>query len=162
MLKLQEQFQQAQKLESIGRLAGGIAHDFNNLLTVILSCSEALRHDLPAADAQVRGVTVRALRDAGDRVLVAANGGEALDMAAQQDGRVDLVVTDVVMPGLSGRAVVKELQRRQPALRAQYVSGYTQDTIAQRGVLEAGVQFLPKPFTPAALLSRVREVLDDR
>jgi PAS domain S-box-containing protein len=110
-------------------------------------------------DAQVRNVTVRALRDAGYRVLVAANGGEALDLAGQ-DGGVDLVVTDVVMPGLSGRAVVKELQRRQPTLRALYVSGYTQDTIAQRGVLEAGVQFLPKPFTPSSLLSRVREVLD--
>jgi PAS domain S-box-containing protein len=111
-------------------------------------------------DAQVRSVTVRALRDAGYRVLVAADGGEALEVAARQDGPLDLVVTDVVMPGLSGRAVVEELQRRQPALRALYVSGYTQDTIAQRGVLEAGVQFLPKPFTASSLLSRVREVLD--
>jgi CheY-like chemotaxis protein len=111
-------------------------------------------------DPLVRHVTVRALRGAGYEVLVAGSGAEAIGQVARHPGQIDLVVTDVVMPGLSGPQVVEELRRGRPGLRVLYVSGYPQDAIAQRGVLELGVEFLPKPFTSAALLERVRVVLE--
>jgi signal transduction histidine kinase len=111
-------------------------------------------------DPRVRTVTVRALRAAGHRVLVAGNGSEALGIAAGEPGAVHLVVTDVVMPGMSGRAVVDALRARRPGLRALFVSGYPQEVIARRGVLEGGVEFLAKPFTPAVLVARVRALLD--
>ena len=111
-------------------------------------------------DPRVRAVTVRALRGAGHRVLVATDGAEALAVAEQSDGPIDLVVSDVVMPGMSGRAVVEALRRRRPGMRALFVSGYPQDVIARRGVLDGGIEFLAKPFTPATLGARVRAILD--
>jgi PAS domain S-box-containing protein len=113
-------------------------------------------------DPQVRGVTVRALSSNGYDVVPAASGEEALELAARAGDRIDLVVTDVVMPGMTGREVVDQLRRRLPGLRALFVSGYTQDAIAQRGVIDSGVEFLPKPFTPATLVARVRAMLDSR
>ena len=111
-------------------------------------------------DPRVRAATVRALRAAGHRVLVASDGPEALAVAEQNDPPLHLVVTDVVMPGMSGRAVVDALRRRQPGLRALFVSGYPQDVIASRGVLDGGIEFLAKPFTASSLAARVRAVLD--
>jgi len=109
---------------------------------------------------EVREVTQRALRAGGYQVLAAASGDEALALDPAILARVRLLVTDVVMPGLDGRATAEELCRRHPSLRVLYVSGYTQDVIAQRGVLDAGIQFLAKPFTPAILLARVHAVLE--
>ncbi len=111
-------------------------------------------------DPQVRDITVRSLRSGGYRVLVARDEREALAVAGSEARRLDLLVTDVVMPGGYGPAVAESLRRLQPALRVLYVSGYTQDAIAERGVLADGIEFLNKPFTPSALLSRVRTVLD--
>jgi CheY-like chemotaxis protein len=113
-------------------------------------------------DPQVRGVTVRALEGAGYRVLVAAEGAEALALARGRTEPLDLLVTDVVMPGLSGGAVAAELRRRDPSLRVLFVSGYARDALAQGEVSEAAAQFLPKPFTPSTLLERVRRILDGR
>ena len=113
-------------------------------------------------DARVRDVAARALRGAGYRVLEASSGEAALEAAAGAVPPVGLVVTDVVMPGLSGREVAESLQRRIPRLRVLYVSGYTQNTIVHHGVLDSGIEFLSKPFTPSALLARVREILDAR
>ncbi|HSM92400.1 MAG TPA: ATP-binding protein [Anaeromyxobacteraceae bacterium] len=110
-------------------------------------------------EAAVRSTAVRALRGAGYRVLVAATGREALALAAGPN-TPDLLLTDVVMPEMDGRAVAEALQRRNGALRILYMSGYTQDAVVQRGVLDGGMRFLQKPFTPTGLLSRVREVLD--
>ncbi|HSN92662.1 MAG TPA: ATP-binding protein [Anaeromyxobacteraceae bacterium] len=111
-------------------------------------------------DPRVREVTVKALRGAGYRVLAAGDGREALAVAAASEVPVDLLVTDVVMPELSGKQVAEELGARMPGLRVLFVSGYTQNTIVHHGVLDAGVEFLAKPFTPTALLARVREVLE--
>jgi CheY-like chemotaxis protein len=113
-------------------------------------------------DPRVRAVTVRALRAAGHRVLVAGNGAEALGIAEGSPGGLHLVVTDVVMPGMSGRAVVDALRSRRPGLPALFVSGYPQEVIARRGVLDTGIEFLAKPFTPASLVARVRAILDAR
>jgi PAS domain S-box-containing protein len=112
-------------------------------------------------DAQVRAVTARALRSAGYRVTEADSAAEALEVV-RRGAALDLVVTDVVMPGLDGREVVDLLRREAPTLRALFVSGYSQDSIAQRGILEPGIEFLPKPFTAADLAARVRHVLDQR
>jgi len=111
-------------------------------------------------DPHVREVTVRSLRAGGYRVLAARDGRDALELAAREDGRLHVLVTDIVMPGLSGREVADELRRRHPDLRVLFVSGYTRDAIVQRGVLDAGIAFLQKPFTASSLLARVRVVLD--
>ena len=111
-------------------------------------------------DLQVRGVTIRALEGSGYRVIPAASGEEALAIARQSRERLDMVVTDVVMPGMTGREVVDELRRSLPSVPALFVSGYTPDAIAERGVLDSGVEFLAKPFTPSTLVARVRAMLD--
>jgi two-component system cell cycle sensor histidine kinase/response regulator CckA len=110
-------------------------------------------------DPQVRAVTVRCLRAGGYRVLEACDGREALDIAARE-GSLHLLLTDVMMPGLDGHAVAGALRRDRPELRVLYVSGHAEEVIVKRGVLEAGIEFLAKPFTPSGLLARVRQVLD--
>ncbi len=111
-------------------------------------------------DPAVRAVTVRSLRAGGYRVLVVAAAQDALDIAKRERGRLRLLVTDVVMPGLDGRALANELVRRDPDLRVLYVSGHAEDVIVTRGVVEPGLAFLPKPFTASSLLARVCSVLD--
>jgi len=111
-------------------------------------------------DHHVRDVTVRSLRAAGYRVLLAGNGREAFKIAAGETGRVHLLVTDVVMPELDGRAVADRLRLHFPDLRVLFVSGYAKDAIARHGVLDPEIEFLAKPFTPASLLARVRSLLD--
>ena len=111
-------------------------------------------------DPLVREITARTLRSGGYRVLVAGNGAEALEVTARLEGRLHLLVTDVVMPGLDGRALADELQRRKPGVRVLYVSGYTHDVISHHGILDTGVELLPKPFSSGSLLARVRAILD--
>jgi PAS domain S-box-containing protein len=111
-------------------------------------------------DAAVRGLTRHILQLAGYAVLEAAGGDEALLVATGHTGRIHLLVTDVVMPGLGGRAAAERLAERRPGLRVLFVSGYTDDAVVRHGVLHDKVNFLQKPFTPAALAWKVREVLD--
>jgi CheY-like chemotaxis protein len=111
--------------------------------------------DEPALRAAAR----RALELCGYTVLAAENAESALRAAAQAN-RLDLVVTDVVMPGLSGRDLAARLAESQPSVRVLYMSGYTDEAIVHHGVLEPGVAFLEKPFTPDSLARKVREVLD--
>ncbi len=113
-------------------------------------------------DRHVREVTVRTLREAGYRVMVAQGAAAALEASAQEPGPIDLLVTDVIMPGLDGRALAGKLSGHRPSLRILYVSGYAERVVAEHGVLAPGLEFLSKPFTPAALLDRVRAVLDLR
>jgi len=113
-------------------------------------------------DPQVREVTVRSLRAGGYEVLSAGRGQDALEMAPEDLGRAQLLVTDVVMPGLNGPALAEEMRRRYPDLKVLYVSGYAKDALMQRGGLEPGIEFLPKPFTAEGLLGRVRSILDAR
>jgi signal transduction histidine kinase len=107
----------------------------------------------------VRDVTVRALRRGGYQVRAAGDAMAALQLVS--DGApLHLLVTDVVLPGMSGRDLAEELVRRRPGVRVLYVSGYSHEKITHGGVLEEGIEFLQKPFTPASLLVRVRQVLD--
>jgi CheY-like chemotaxis protein len=111
-------------------------------------------------DAAVRALSLRALRSVGYNVLVGVDGADALRVAEGYAGAIDVVVTDVVMPGLSGRELADALRQRTPGLRVLYVSGYTDDAVVHHGVLHEEVEFLAKPYTPVSLAAKVREVLD--
>ncbi len=108
----------------------------------------------------VRALSRHILLDCGYQVLEAHQGEEAIRLASEHTGQIDLLVTDVVMPRLGGRAVADQLKQLHPQLKVLYLSGYTDDAVVRHGVLEQDVPFLQKPFTPAALAQRVREVLD--
>jgi PAS domain S-box-containing protein len=110
----------------------------------------------------VRSLTYRILAAHGYEVIVAASGQEALRLAEEWRRRIHLLVTDVVMPGMSGREVALLLGPAHPTMKVLYLSGYPDESIARHGVLEPGVAFLQKPFTAEMLARRVREVLDRR
>ena len=109
---------------------------------------------------QVRRLTCIVLGRAGYMVLEAASPEQALAIAGDQPARIDLLVTDVIMPGMVGPALVRQIAQRRPGLKTLFLSGYTGRTVSQNGELEDNAPFLEKPFTPQALLSKVREVLD--
>jgi two-component system cell cycle sensor histidine kinase/response regulator CckA len=107
----------------------------------------------------VRRLAQQSLERKGYRVLSASSGIDAIRLVRGGE-RVDLVLTDVVMPGMPGSELVQRLERERPGLRALYMSGYTDDAIVRHGVLEAGVNLIQKPFAPDALARKVRELLD--
>jgi CheY-like chemotaxis protein len=111
-------------------------------------------------EAPVRGLAREVLQMLGYTVLEAASGEEALQHCQQHAGPVHLLVTDVVMPGMSGPELAERLAAMASALKVLYLTGYADDAIAQHGLLESGTALLHKPFTPDALARRVREVLD--
>jgi nitrogen-specific signal transduction histidine kinase/CheY-like chemotaxis protein len=109
----------------------------------------------------VRSLTSRILKKQGYRVMAAQHGREAMEIAAKEEGRIDLVLTDVVMPGMNGRGLVERLTGIRPRIKSLYMSGYTDDDIIRRGFIEPSKSFLQKPFTSDALLQTVRKVLDE-
>jgi PAS domain S-box-containing protein len=109
----------------------------------------------------VRGVARESLAMYGYTVLEARDGEEALRIAGAESGRIDLMVTDVVMPGMNGRELAKRLLAMRPGTRVLYVSGYTDDALSQHGILDQELAFLAKPFSPETLARSVRQVLDD-
>ncbi len=111
-------------------------------------------------DEMIRKLVQKVLKANGYTVLVAASGGDAERVAGQHEGPIHLLMTDVVMPGLNGREVAQRLTAARAGIRVLYLSGYTDDAIVHHGVLDPGVAFLQKPFTPAVLGRKVREVLD--
>lgn len=110
--------------------------------------------------AEVRELTRMMLEKQGYTVLEAATGPDALRILRERTGTIDLLLTDVIMPAMSGRELVSHLHVSHPRTKVLYCSGYTDDAIVRHGRLEAGVAFLQKPFTSNSLLAKVREVLD--
>jgi PAS domain S-box-containing protein len=110
--------------------------------------------------APVRTLARRSLEARGYRVLDAADGPSALQLSTRHRGGIDILVTDVVMPGMSGRELAERLAPERPSMKVLYTSGYTDDAMVRQGVLNAGVAFLQKPFVPDTLARKVREVLD--
>ena len=111
-------------------------------------------------ESAVRAIARETLRARGFKVLEAEDGEGALRVAEGTPDTIDLLLTDVVMPGISGRAVADRLTAQRPGLRVLYMSGYTADALGQHGVLDAGISYLQKPFAPDQLSRKVREVLD--
>ena len=110
----------------------------------------------------VRRMASRALKSQGYAILEAANGAEALDLLSRATAAVDLVLSDVVMPVLNGRELSERLAVDRPEIRVLFMSGYTDDDIVRRGLLQPGAPFLQKPFVAADLSRKVRDVLDGR
>ena len=113
-------------------------------------------------DKRVRNLVVRLLRRLGYRVLRAAGGREALELARRHDGPIDLLLTDVVMPRMNGHELSQLLAEARPTVKTLFTSGYTADIIAHHGVLEEGVELVAKPFSPEDLADRIRAILDRR
>jgi two-component system, cell cycle sensor histidine kinase and response regulator CckA len=131
-------------LAATGRTAGGGAE------TVLLA------EDDPA----VREIASEVLAHRGYRVLRAPEGQTALEMARAHAGTIALLVTDIIMPGMTGRDLAEALVLERPGVRVLYMSGYTDDAVVRHGVLQAGLPYLQKPFTPEDLAHKVRELLD--
>ena len=110
-------------------------------------------------DPAVRQVTARVLEREGYRVLQAGEGSEALSIARDRDVRLDLLLTDVVMPGMNGRELAEALVRLRPETRQLYMSVYTEDEVLRRGIAVAEVGFLFKPFSLEGLAAAVRQAL---
>src|SRR5437660_777915 len=110
--------------------------------------------------APVRTLARKSLENCGYRVLDAADGRAALELSARHAEGIDILVTDVVMPGMSGRELAERLAPLRPGMRVLYTSGYTDDAMVHQGVLRSGVAFLQKPLVPESLDRNVREVLD--
>jgi CheY-like chemotaxis protein len=109
--------------------------------------------------ADVRRMALAILKAHGYRLLEAGNAEQALALSAAHSGKIDLLITDVIMPGLNGRQLADRLAKERPGLKVLYTSGYTADVITQQGTLEPGMEYLPKPFGAAQLSAKVREVL---
>ncbi|MFI5228234.1 MAG: PAS domain S-box protein [Gemmatimonadales bacterium] len=110
-------------------------------------------------DERVRGAAQRVLRSRGYTVVTAINGADALDVAGRHDGTIDLVITDLVMPGMGGRELARELASMRPGSKILFMSGYTEDAASRSSLLDPGAVFLSKPFTPDTLSEKVRETL---
>jgi signal transduction histidine kinase len=110
-------------------------------------------------DGSVRGFVETVLRGLGYQVLVASSVEGALDLEKAHTGPIHLILADVIMPQATGKEAVALLSQRRPGIRSMYISGYSDEIIAPHGVLDPGVHFLQKPFTPAALAKKVREAL---
>jgi two-component system, cell cycle sensor histidine kinase and response regulator CckA len=111
-------------------------------------------------EATLRQLAARALRARGFKVLLAADGAEALRILESHRQPIDLLVTDVVMPNMDGRELADRLRARMPDLKVLFLSGYMDDALLRRGVFDANETLLQKPFTPHTLAQRVCEVLD--
>jgi two-component system, cell cycle sensor histidine kinase and response regulator CckA len=137
---------------SISRGRASMEASGDNSITVIVVEDEQAILDM----------VVQILQAGGYEVLPARSGEEALQVAERHDGRIDLVLTDIVMPGMSGGEFIRRLESLKSGFRVLYMSGYTKYTVVNHGILESVSSFIWKPFSPTELLAKVREVLDSR
>lgn len=113
-------------------------------------------------DAEVRTAVAKMLQHEGFNVLHASSGSDALNRCRSHEGRLDLLLTDVVMPGMSGRELAIHVQTARPDIRIVYMSGYSEDMIGRHGILQVDDNYLQKPFTSAALIEKIEQVLRRR
>ena len=112
-------------------------------------------------EAAVRALAARVLRERGYTVLEAGDGDEALRLAGERDKKpIDLLLTDMVMPRISGKALVEQVEAIHPGIKVLYISGYADHAVVHHGRLDPGVDFLHTPVSPSTLARKVREVLD--
>jgi len=111
-------------------------------------------------EAVVLSLVASILKDGGYAVLCARNGEEAVQIASRHEGSIDLVLTDIVMPGMNGGELVRQLLLLKSEIHVLYMSGYTKYAVVSQGVLESVNSFIWKPFSPSTLLLKVREVLN--
>ncbi|MBP2675197.1 MAG: sensor hybrid histidine kinase [Deltaproteobacteria bacterium] len=109
---------------------------------------------------QILDLATRILENLGYRVLPAGSPEAACLLAERHEGEIHLLLTDVIMPGMNGQDLRRRIERQRPGIRTLFMSGYTENAIVHRGILEKGVSFLPKPFTVSLLAEKVRSVLD--
>jgi two-component system, cell cycle sensor histidine kinase and response regulator CckA len=109
---------------------------------------------------EVRPLIAKALRSYGYRVLEASNGAQALDLAESEEAMIDMLLSDVVMPGMNGRELSERLLSEWPTMKVLFTSGYPADTIIRHGIAHATTAYLEKPYLPDELARKVREVLD--
>ena len=102
------------------------------------------------------------LKKKGYKVIEAGNGEDALRASKEYDGQIDLMITDIVMPKLGGKAAAEQMVNLRPRIKILYMSGYTDDAIAEHGILSPNLNFLQKPFSAGTLTQKVREVLDTK
>jgi CheY-like chemotaxis protein len=105
---------------------------------------------------------VQALSNCGYRVLQAVDGPQALELAERHNGRIDVLLTDVVLPGMNGRELAERFKTARPTIKLIYTSGYAQDIIADHGVLHSGVAYMHKPYTAAEIANKVREAIENQ
>jgi PAS domain S-box-containing protein len=137
----------------VGRSAGFLAENLPRGTETILAVED---------DANVRGIVARMLRSQGYHVLEATNGDEALRVAGEYAGGIDLLVTDVVMPQMGGQRLAQLLRQARPGVKVLFISGYSSDLSVGILAPEGGMHFLQKPFAPEALVFKARAVLDER
>jgi CheY-like chemotaxis protein len=111
-------------------------------------------------ESSVRELVMRVLSERGYRILSAAEGSEALGISGGHPEAIDLLITDVVMPGMGGRDLANCLEAERPGMKVLFMSGYSEQAISRHGILEDGLAFLQKPFTSEVLSRKVRETLD--
>jgi nitrogen-specific signal transduction histidine kinase/ActR/RegA family two-component response regulator len=110
----------------------------------------------------VRALALLILQMQGYKVLTVSDGKKALQLVEKNEGPIDLLVTDVVMPGMGGGELAEALEPQYPKMKILFISGYTDDAVVRHGILQAEVSFLQKPFSPQALARKVRQVLDEK
>nr|MQY77439.1 response regulator [Spirochaeta sp.] len=108
----------------------------------------------------VRNYTVTILEKYGYRVLAAPSGGAALKLCEKEGHSLNMVVTDLVMPGMSGSQLIEQLSALYPQIKVLYSSGYTENSIVHHGVLDAGIEFIQKPYGAEELLAKIKEIFE--
>jgi CheY-like chemotaxis protein len=109
----------------------------------------------------VRAIVAEILEPHGYTILAESNGADALAIAQKREGAIDLLLTDVVMPGMNGRELAESLTRQYPDVKVLFSSGYPADTLVRNGIAEGTTRFIEKPYLPVALARAVREILDE-